>query len=290
MQTQISSSVLSRNSSNDNHPCPQHVQRRNAMSKTRTTSKHLSVQTMKTARTRIAFLTGSLILAGLVSQTAQSAIIIGGNPFTPTTVIASSQFSETFAPTKAFNGLAGSEQGWATTFPAVAAPDTRNEWLIVDLGQEVTINSIGINWELARAADYTWRILSDTDYNNLGTVPVNFVPGSVTYSDWTQIASADTTGAPDSANNPGLIDQVFDFDLGTTSDATHAGITTMTVNDNTPRGRWLLFAATETWGGQAGFQPWEFEISATVVPEPSTCALAVLGLLGVLTRGRRRMR
>lgn len=171
---------------------------------------------------------------------------------------------------EAFNGVADGNNRWATTFLGGAGDDQsmRNEWLIVDMGTDINIGRIEVNWETARAEDYTWRIR--TEAQGLPTpAPIDLDRDSVTYSDWTEIASvvdALSVGNNTDLNNP---DQIFDWDNNTTFSENTAVAPTLTVAE--PTGRYLMMAITDNWfrNGSTGSSPYEirvYESIADIVP------------------------
>lgn len=225
----------------------------------------------------------SLVLASLNS--AYGAIVIDSQPYAVdnTLVITSSVAASGFQGAEAFNGVANGSNRWATAF---SEGENRNEWLMVDLGQDVNLNTISLNWETARANDWTWRIR--TDAQGLPAIaPTQGVPGSITFSDWTQIASV--TDALSIGNNTDLgnPDQTFNFTTGTAS-STNAGDGAITAATGAT-GRYLLMAITEQWSRPSntdGSSPYEIAIDATSVPEPSSMFLSVVGLAFLARRKR----
>ncbi len=224
---------------------------------------------------------------------SRAAIIIDGNPYAATAALVTHSSAFTgFGGELAYDGTSSGTNRWATLFPEGAV---RNEWLLVDLGADVTIQSISIDWEAARSSVYTWRIRSSM----LG-LPAGITegtPGSLTFGDFTQIASSTSPLTTLSGNVPasiGTADQFFNFAAGTTSDTQYTAAPnapTMTVNDSSPTGRYLLLAITTQWERTAstdGSSPYEINVVATSVPEPSMAFTGGMGLLALLAGRRRR--
>jgi hypothetical protein len=159
-----------------------------------------------------------------------------------------------------------------------------NEWLWVDLGADMQLTTVAVDFQDSAAVDYTIRLLTEAQATTLGLTTDGTAGGGV--DNWTTIATG--IGLPDCAGDgdvgpnrklAGTAD-VWNFTTGTAviPDNTTG---TATVNVLDPIGRYLLIdttlASDEVWGNVS---IWEID----VVPEPTTLALLGMGYLGLIRR------
>ena len=143
----------------------------------------------------------------------------------------------------------------------------------VDLGSDLTLGSLLIDWETANATDYTVR--TRTAAQGIDPDPLA----------WTVAATiTGHAGLPGGQRGTDTID----FAAGTV-DLTPAG-GTGNVDVNNPTGRYLMIYTTDystTCCGGASI--WEVTVDAgNPVPEPTSIVLAAIGLVGLGLFGSRR--
>lgn len=157
---------------------------------------------------------------------------------------ASSIFNGSFVSDNAFDAPSNPNAArWASSFVA-----NDDEFIFVDLGADVKLNEITIDWETANATDYTIRLRTEAEGVSLNP------------ADWSIIATR--TGA---AGLPGGgaqgDDDRFDFNSGslTLQSAGGAGV----VNTNEPVGRFLMVNATnDSTTCCDGYSIWELKVDA----------------------------
>lgn len=186
------------------------------------------------------------------------------------------------------DNLATRNSTYAHLLPPDAAATSTNEWLWVDLGSDLQLASVAVDFQNSASVDYTIRLLTEAQGTTLGLIADGTAGGGV--SNWTTIATA--TGLPNAVEGAaadgtrhlaGTAD-VWDFTAGTSviPDNTTG---TATVDVLNPTGRYLLIDSTLvsdiTWGNVS---IWEVDVNA--IPEPATLALLATGGLAMLRRRR----
>ena len=159
--------------------------------------------------------------------------------------VSSADYNETFTPNKAFDGLRLStgpnSSRWAS--PEGALP----QWIYVDLGEDMTLKHVLLDWEAAWGIDYTLR--GRTDAQGPSTDPF----------EWTELAAV--SGYAQASHGLDGADVVFDFeaDRVVLQSATSEPLTT--IANTEPTARYLMV------DGQTSALPlfsiWEIYVNAT---------------------------
>ena len=154
-----------------------------------------------------------------------------------------------------------------------------NEWLWVDLGSDLQLTSVAIDFQLSAAIDYTIRLLTEAEGTALGLTTDGTAGGGV--DNWTTIATA--VGLPDTTPPEGEEDlsnarelagypDVWNFETGTVTipDVEAADPNAiMTVDALEPIGRYLLIDSTlvtdDFWGNVS---IWEIDVIAGTPTAP----------------------
>lgn len=182
--------------------------------------------------------------------------------------------------------------------PPFGSPSSTNEWIWVDLGADVKLNTVEVDWQISAGVDYTIRTLTDAQAAALGLTPDHAAAGA---GNWTTIATAVdlSNGLPPGPRGshpwtPGAGD-LWDFSTGWVIIPGGTPPGTATVHQTGPVARYLMIHTTEAsdpaWGNAS---IWEINVTASEppgdIPEPATMAmlgLAFAGLGGYIRKRRR---
>jgi hypothetical protein len=161
-------------------------------------------------------------------------------------VQADSIFNSTFPPQNAFDGLRFSTGPNTVRWASLA--NGPPHWIWVDLGQDMQLRNVWVDWEFAAAADSTLRVRSSAE------------GPSTNPADWHTVASY--TGYAQNGNGIDGPDVMYDFTHGTiqfpgsilpgTSGTVSAGVV----------GRYLMLHATAISGGFQHASIWEMQVDA----------------------------
>ena len=159
--------------------------------------------------------------------------------------VSSSDFNETFTPDKAFDGLRLStgpnSSRWASLNDALP------QWIYVDLGEDMTLKQVLLDWEAAYGIDYTLR--GRTAEQGPSTDPF----------EWTELAAV--SGYAQAGHGLDGADVVFDFEADTVvfQSATTEAFTTIVNTEPTVR---YLMVDGQTSVLQL-FSIWELHVNAS---------------------------
>jgi hypothetical protein len=185
---------------------------------------------------------------------------------------ASSFESGTYTHSRAFDG--DSSTRWAS-----ARNQGDNSWIWVDLGSDLTLQSVNIEWEVADANTYKLYRLTTAEAASIGFVGDG--SDAVNLANWSEIASVEN--AEDGDNND--VDS-FDFVNDTvTLRGSGAGTTSIL---HAPTARYLLTNPISDIDIHTGVSIYEVTVDANPVPEPSCLVFVSFGLLGLLLTRRSR--
>jgi hypothetical protein len=183
---------------------------------------------------------------GRVESAPATITIVPVLNLTSATAVSSGDFNETFTANKAFDGLRLStgpnSSRWAS--PGGAQP----QWIYVDLGEDMTLKQVLLDWEAAYGIDYTLR--GRTAAQGPSADPF----------DWTELAAV--SGYAQASHGLDGADVVFDFegDRVVLQSAT-AEPAFATIVDSAPAVRYLML------DGQTSTLPlfsiWEIQVNAT---------------------------
>ena len=124
-----------------------------------------------------------------------------------------------------------------------ASSSSNDQWILVDLGSDFTLNAVTLDWETASARDYILRVRTSEQGLDSPVTPTN----------WTAIAAVNGRGGiSDSAG--GVVEDLFSFSNGTFTAlvGTYSNATVSAA----PKGRYLMiYGATRTTGW--GCSIWE---------------------------------
>ena len=154
-------------------------------------------------------------------------------------------------------------------------------WMMIDLGQEYTLDGLRIDWETAGAADYTLR--TSTALLDSNTQLASF-PTADTIAGHNAFPGAGDNDGLDGLGG-GASDDDFDWTTGSVT-LNGGGTATTSTASTGASGQYLLIHSTARTTG-FGNSIHEVELSGTAVPEPSSAALFGLGGLALLLRRRR---
>ena len=143
----------------------------------------------------------------------------------------------------AFDGNKGSRWSSASGLPPIAQPARRHDWIWVDLGADVPVRTVWVDFQDSAAVDYTIRLLTAREAAAMGLATNGRAGGGV--DKWKTVATA--TGLPNGTTNPkrkvrGISDK-WDFVTGSAVIPDKRGGKT-TVNVPKPVGRYLLVDTT----------------------------------------------
>ena len=149
----------------------------------------------------------------------------------------------------------------AGSLPPYSTPSSSSQWVWVDLGGDIPLESVSVDFQDSAAVDYTVRLLTAGQAAGLGLSANGTAGGGV--GNWTTIATA--VDLPNGITSPnrnfsGVAD-VWDFKVGLAAipDNTTG---TATVNVLNPVGRYVLIDMTEVsdavWGNVS---IWEIKVS-----------------------------
>jgi hypothetical protein len=180
-----------------------------------------------------------------VSDSAHLTVI----PFlnlTTAPVQADSIFNATFPPQNAFDGLRLSTGPntvrWASL--ATAVP----HWIWVDLGQDMQLRNVWVDWENAAAADSTLRVRSSAE------------GPSSNPADWHTVASY--TGYAQTGNGVDGPDVMYDFAHGAIQFPGNISPTASGTVSTNIVGRYLMLHTTAISGGFLHASIWELQVDA----------------------------
>ena len=144
---------------------------------------------------------------------------------------------------RAFDGNEGSRWSSASGLPPIVQPDRRHDWIWVDLGADVPVRTVWVDFQDSAAVDYTIRLLTEGEAAAMGLAPNGRAGGGV--DKWKTVATA--TGLPNGTTSPkrkvrGISDK-WDFVTGSAVIPDKRGGKT-TVNVLNPVGRYLLVDTT----------------------------------------------
>jgi hypothetical protein len=160
--------------------------------------------------------------------------------------VSSADYDGTFTANKAFDGLSLStgpnSSRWAS--PGAAQP----QWIYVDLGEDMTLKQVLLDWEAAYGIDYTLR--GRTAAQGPSTDPF----------DWTELAAV--SGYAQASHGLDGADVVFDFEADRVVLQSATGEPAFaTIVDSAPAVRYLML------DGQTSTLPlfsiWEIQVNAT---------------------------
>jgi len=160
----------------------------------------------------------------------------------------------------AFDGNKGSRWSSAPGLPPVSRPSRNHEWIWVDLGADVPLLSVWVDYQDSAAVDYTVRLLTEAQGAALGLAKNGRAGGGV--QKWKIIATG--KNLPNGVRSPnrklrGVPDK-WDFVTGT---AMIPDNTTgrATVNVTNPVGRYLMVDATKASDrGYGNVSIWEITV------------------------------
>lgn len=143
----------------------------------------------------------------------------------------------------AFDRNKGSRWSSAPGLPPVAQPSRSHEWTWVDLGADIPLLSVWVDFQNSAAVDYTVRLLTEAEGKALKLAEDGRAGGGV--QKWKIIATG--KGLPNGTKTPnrrlpGVPDK-WDFVTGTATIPDNAG-GKATVNVTNPVGRYLLVDTT----------------------------------------------
>jgi len=144
----------------------------------------------------------------------------------------------------AFDGNTGSRWSSAPGLPPASPASRSHEWIWVDLGADVPLLSVWVDYENAAAVDYTLRLLTEAEGASLGLAANGRAGGGP--DKWKIIATGE--GLPKGTTSPnrklrGVHDK-WDFATGTAVIPDNAA-GTATVSAVNPVGRYLMVDTTK---------------------------------------------
>ena len=143
----------------------------------------------------------------------------------------------------AFDGNKGSRWSSASGLPPIARPTREHDWIWIDLGADVPIRTVWVDFQDSAAVDYTIRLLTAREAAAMGLTTNGRAGGGV--DKWTTVATA--TGLPNGTTSPkrkvqGISDK-WDFVTGSAVIPDKKGGKT-SINVLNPVGRYLLVDTT----------------------------------------------
>ncbi len=183
--------------------------------------------------------------SGFTLQSQSALAVIHGLNGAPTG--ASSIFNGTFDSPNAFDSPTNPNAArWASSFVA-----NDDEFVFVDLGADVQLNEITIDWETANATDYTVRLRTEAEGVSLNP------------ADWSVIATrTGASGLPGGGAQGD--DDTFDFNSQSLTLQSAGGAGAVTAAE--PVGRFLMINATsDATTCCDGYSIWEVKVDANPV-------------------------